>query len=280
MTDSYALDLSAKPLDLLDKTFNALTHLVCSDQGREIEDAVRSELKNVAIFYMMVRSARMKKTEVQPKPVKSSDGQKDCFYWRKNGRCNNGENCRFQHDEKHKVEKISHTAVVSDNNEKAQCFMAMTTDQQPKCLEMSASKFKKPRKIKNGKVIQKTHGKKWQNFGKNRMRRLEGQPGHRCQNAPPGLFYLPSAPFLDSSAGRGVPPTHNAPAKKKAADSKRKDVFKYRRREPNARKKFYATPVPPACFMPNACPSPFLQYKARAATGHYIHYCTDNSHYY
>ena len=255
MTDSYALDLSAKPLDLLDKTFNALTHLVCSDQGREIEDAVRSELKNVAIFYMMVRSARMKKTEVQPKPVKSSDGQKDCFYWRKNGRCNNGENCRFQHDEKHKVEKISHTAVVSDNNEKAQCFMAMTTDQQPKCLEMSASKFKKPRKIKNGKVIQKTHGKKWQNFGKKkRTSRLEGQPGHRCQNAPPGLFYLPSAPFLD--------------------------VFKYRSREPNARKKFYATPVPPACFMPNACPSLFLQYKARAATGHYIHYCTDNSHYY
>ena len=447
MTDSYVLDLSSKPLDLLDKTYDALTDLIFSDQGRGFEDAVQSELKKLAIFYMMVRSSRLEKTEVQPKPVKSSDGQKDCFYWRKNGRCNNGEKCRFRHDMKFKMEVTSHSAVVPDRNKMASCYMAMTTDEHSKCLEFKAmnekfnfnavgipdsgsthslvpanmlpkailkklpkseqyinsfspnevkavaqfeadvklgnillkscrflvlptdspvvigqnilrhqtiikygedhvnsqftihgknntgnelqckipllkgpcsidfkplaSKFKKPRspcdlkigdkialkrprartirtwnkesiiKVKNGKVIQITHGKKWQGSRKKCIRQKEGQPRFGCKNVPTGLYYSPSAPFLDSSAGRGVSPTHYAPAKKKAADSKKRNaVFQYRSREHSSKMKSYAKPMLPICCMQNACPSLFQQYKARAATGHYIHYCTDNSHYY
>ena len=84
MTDSYALDLSTKPLELLEETAKALLKLTFTDGFDQFNAAVQNELESLFILYADVHglrsksnvsprhSPKKKKTEVQPKPVKKT----------------------------------------------------------------------------------------------------------------------------------------------------------------------------------------------------------------
>ena len=243
------------------------------------------------------------------KPINGRRSRRSCFYWKKSGKCKKGKHCRFRHNLQFK-KKVSHENT-SDGIQYAQCFNVVAADE-PKCsldykppaafdkkrkspgvqniehkiaLKGPRAKFLKTwngehtAKIQTDKIVR---GKKrrFQKRQKTRPRRNEGPPGYPMQYTPPGLFYWPSAPFFDSSAGRGVPPTHYpASSNKKAAVSKKRNAVSVCR-ENFLYSKFYADAVSPICFPNAACPSPFQQYKARAATGRSIYYRTDNSSFY
>ena len=240
---------------------------------------------------------------------KRKKSRRSCFYWKKSGKCKKGKNCRFRHNLQFK-KTVSHENT-SDGIQFAQCFNVVAADEQKCSVDLKPSAafgrkrkspgvqkvghktaLKRPRaksmkkwneehtaKIQMDKIVR---GKKrrFQKRQKKRPRRYEGPPGYSMQPALPGLFYWPSAPFFDSSAGRGVPPTHYpASSNKKAAVSKKRNAVSVCR-ENFLYSKFYADAVSPICFPNAVCPSPFQQYKARATTGRSIYYRTDNSSFY
>lgn len=255
-------------------------------------------------------SSQIEISDGKPKGLKPSSqknkSRRSCFYWKKNGQCKKGKSCRFRHNTQFKNRITSHQSTsVGDIN--AQCFRVVAAQEQVCSLDLKplaafGRKPKSPCDPENGhkialkrpraKTMKKwsreptskiKFGKDWQNLKrkKKRNRRRGGQYGIPMHCAPPGWPNWPSVPSFDSSAGRGVPPTHySTSAKKKAAASKRRNTV-FNRRENYSNSIFYANAVSPTCCMWNAvCPSPFQQYKARAATGRYIYNSTDNSPFY
>ena len=199
-------------------------------------------------------SSQMEISDGKPKGLKSSSqkerSRRSCFYWQKNGQCKEGKSCRFRHNTQFKYRKTSHEST-SVGNINAQCFHVVAAQEQVCSLDLKplaafGRKPKSPCDPENGhkialkrpraKTMKKWSrestskiklGKDWQRLNRKKKcnRRRGGQYGIPMHCAPPGWWNWPSAPSFDSSAGRGVPPTHySTSAKKKAAASQRRNT--------------------------------------------------------